>query len=128
MSPRYRLVLAVGAMLLVAGACGSSSSGGPTPSPGSPVTLTISAAGLTPNDVRIALGERVRFINSDTQPHSVGSDPHPDHTDCPEINQVGFLLPGQSRETGNFVQPRTCGFHDHDNPTVTRWQGTIRIQ
>jgi hypothetical protein len=83
---------------------------------------------VTPKDVVVPLGARVRFVNSDTQPHSMGSDPHPDHTDCPEINQVGFLAPGQSRETGNFVQTRTCGYHDHDNPTVTRWHGSIRIQ
>jgi hypothetical protein len=56
------------------------------------------------------------------------SDPHPDHTDCPEINQVGLLSPGQSRETGNLVTVRTCGFHDHDNPSAQSLTGQIIVQ
>jgi len=90
--------------------------------------VTIGLTGVTPKAVQVPLGGRVRFVNSDTQPHYIGSDPHPDHTDCPDINQVAVLLPGQSRETGNFVQDRTCGYHDHDNPTVTSLQGSITIK
>jgi hypothetical protein len=56
------------------------------------------------------------------------SDPHPEHTDCPEINQVGFLSAGQSRETGNLVTVRTCGFHDHDDPGAIGLQGSIVIK
>jgi hypothetical protein len=56
------------------------------------------------------------------------SDPHPEHSDCPEINQVGFLSAGQSRETGNLVTVRTCGYHDHDDPGATRLQGSILIK
>jgi hypothetical protein len=36
-------------------------------------------------------GTRVTFINNDTRVHEMDSDPHPDHTDCPEINQVDLL-------------------------------------
>jgi hypothetical protein len=32
----------------------------------------------------------------------MSSDPHPFHTDCPEINEVGFLTAGQSKRTGNL--------------------------
>lgn len=74
------------------------------------------------------IGTRVLFVNSDSRPHNMNSDPHPEHTDCPELNQVGFLTPGQSRETGNLVTARTCGFHDHDNPALTTLQGTITIR
>jgi hypothetical protein len=56
------------------------------------------------------------------------SDPHPDHTTCPDLNQVGFLSPGQSRETGNLVQARTCGYHDHDVPESAALQGQIIIR
>jgi hypothetical protein len=41
---------------------------------------------------------------------------------------VGFLSPGQSRETGNLVVARTCGFHDHDIPGSASLQGTITIR
>jgi hypothetical protein len=56
------------------------------------------------------------------------SNPHPEHTDCPAINQVGFIQPGQTKLTGNLNIVRTCGFHDHDQPTTTSLQGTIVIQ
>jgi hypothetical protein len=58
----------------------------------------------------------------------MGSDPHPDHTDCPDINDVGFLVPGQSRDTANFVRTATCGFHDHNNPDTSSLRGTITIR
>jgi hypothetical protein len=56
------------------------------------------------------------------------SDEHPDHLECPPINDAGLLQPGQSRETGNLTTVRTCGFHDHDNFTDTRLQGNIIIR
>ena len=56
------------------------------------------------------------------------SDPHPEHTDCPDINQVGYLQPGESRQTGNMNTIRTCGFHDHNLPAVASLRGTIVIQ
>jgi hypothetical protein len=78
--------------------------------------------------VTIAAGGRVTFVNSHNQPHDMASDPHPEHTDCPEINQVGFLTPGQSRTSGNLNTRRTCGFHDHNQPTDQRYVGRIVIQ
>jgi plastocyanin len=108
--------------------CGGSKS--PTdPSPPTQTnTVTITSSGVNPKNIQIALGTRVLFVNSDGRSHSMNSDPHPEHTDCPEINQIGFLSSGQSRETGNFVQARVCGFHDHDNPDATAWKGTITIK
>jgi len=71
----------------------------------------------------------VTFINNDNQSHNMTSDPHPEHTDCPEINSVGFLSGGQQRQTGNMVTNRAvCGFHDHDLPNVAGLQGSISIQ
>jgi plastocyanin len=83
---------------------------------------------VTPKELTVSPGARVRFINNDSRRHDMTSDPHPDHSDCPEINQVGALNSGQSRETGNLVIARTCGFHDHDNPTSANLQGTITIR
>jgi hypothetical protein len=68
------------------------------------------------------------FVNNDNRPHDMSSNPHPEHTDCPAINQAGFLQPGQSRETGNLTTARTCGFHDHNRDSDTTLQGTIVIQ
>ena len=121
--------LGLTAFLLAAGCSGSAPGGGaPTdPSPQIPV-ITITAVGVAPKTVQIAAGGRIRFVNNDSTTHLMGSDPHPEHTDCPETNQIGFLLPGQSRETGNFVQPRTCGFHDHERPDMVALRGTIIIR
>jgi hypothetical protein len=41
---------------------------------------------------------------------------------------VGLLNPGQSRETGNLVVARTCGFHDHENPDNNALKGRIIIR
>jgi len=118
------------AFVLAAGSlanCGGSST--PTnPTPTATNTVTLTGSGASPKNIQIALGTRVLFVNNDSRSHSMNSDPHPEHTDCPELNQVGFLSPGQSRETGNLVVARSCGFHDHDNPNVTTFQGTITIK
>jgi plastocyanin len=127
------------AALFAAAGCGSSGSSASSAGPTSPTTTptgavattTIRIAGnvATPKDIIVARGSQVTFINNDSVSHNMASDPHPDHTDCPEINQVGFLSAGQSRQTGNMVTNRAvCGFHDHDLPNVAGLQGTISIQ
>lgn len=117
------------AVLMSPAACSRAATDAPmTPGGSTTVTITITPGGVTPKSVTIPLGARVVFINNDSRSHSIGSNPHPDHTDCPSINQAGFLLPGQTHETGNFVIARTCGFHDHDDPLNTSWWGTIATQ
>ena len=111
-------------LTMLAGTCDSASA--PTPPPPVPaITIRITPTGVIPKTVDVALGGRVLFVNNDTREHTMGTDPHPDHTDCPVINQVGLLKPGESRETGNFVVTRVCGFHDHELPTLTELWGTI---
>ena len=73
------------------------------------MTITITASGASQRSVNITPGMRVVFVNNDARPHEMNSDPHPSHEDCPELNQVGFLNPGQQRESGNLVIARTCG-------------------
>jgi len=97
--------------------------------PTSTATITIGADGrVSPSSVTITPGGRVTMINNHTRAHDMSSDPHPEHTQCPEIKQIGFLSPGQSRTSGNFNTPRTCGFHDHNEPDTTGLQGRIIIQ
>ena len=134
------LLTAAGAAVVVAAtvsACsggGSSSSGGGSSTPTSPTTpttgttITITSSGVSPRAVTVAAGSRVTFVNNDSRAHDMASNPHPEHTDCPPLNDVGFLQPGQSRQTGNLNTARTCGFHDHNRDTDTSLQGTITIQ
>ena len=125
---------AAGTMAILMVACGGGSPGS-TSSPTAPTgpttattTITIANNAVSPQNITITRGTQVTFINNDTRAHDMESNPHPEHTDCPEINQVGFLNPGQSRQTGNMNTVRTCGFHDHNQDTVRSLQGTITIQ
>lgn len=130
---------------MTAAACGGGSSSTPTtpttptppvttpppttgPNP-STATITIGADGrVSPSSVTIAPGGRVTMINNHSRAHDMSSDPHPEHTQCPETNQIGFLTTGQTRTSGNFNTARTCGFHDHNEPDNAGLQGRIIIQ
>jgi len=123
--------LACASLLLTS--CGGDD--GPTnPSPGGgtggPIaaTITITSAGVSPKNVTISPGSRVTFVNNDSRPHEMNSDPHPTHRECPAIDDVSFLAVGQSRTTGNFTVARVCGYHDHAQPDATALQGTITTQ
>ena len=137
MKGRSSIILAI---VFAAGCGGSSDSGSggtpttPTPNPPTntpPVattTITITAAGINPQRITVSPGTRVTFVNNDTRTHEMNSDPHPNHGDCPPIDDVGFLSPGQSKQTGNLTVTRTCGFHDHNQPDVASLKGQIVVQ
>lgn len=116
----------LGACLGCSGDMPTSPSGGPGPSPAGN-TITITATGVSPRMVEIQVGERVIFVNNNDESHEISSDQHPDHLECPAINQVGFIMPGQTKETGNFVVAETCTFHDHLQALNSGLQGTIVV-
>jgi plastocyanin len=127
------LVGCVALAVCVTPGCSGGSSSPTTPSTGGTTptvtnTITITAQGASPRNIQITQGSRVLIINNDTRSHNMTSDPHPEHTQCPELNQIGLLAPGQQRESGNMNTVRTCGFHDHDNPSVTNLTGSITIR
>ena len=41
---------------------------------------------------------------------------------------VGFVATGQSEQTEVLNIARTCGYHDHNQPSNANLQGTIRIE
>src|SRR5262245_9533958 len=133
-----KMMLAGGALataLAMAAACGGSSSGSNTTGPSggctpstSPNTIVIQNNQVCPQTLTVAVGSQVTMINNDSNTHDMESDPHPEHTDCPALNQIGFLNPGQTRTSGNLTVARRCGFHDHARPDVAGLKGTITIQ
>ena len=133
----WLLALGLGVLgMLSAGACGNATPtdvfGNPvtvaaTPPPGGAATFNIVSGVVSPKQVEINVGQRVAFVNNDSSAHEIASNPHPVHTDCPPINEVGGLAPGNARLTGAFTIARTCGFHDHGQPDNTSLQGTIII-
>ena len=110
-------------VLMVAASCGSTPSAPGEP----PATITISSNGISPKEVRIKAWNYVRFVNNDTRAHTMVSDPVDVHTDCPPMNRIATLQPGQSRDTGTLHLPGTCSFHDHDNQ-VEAFRGRIVIE
>jgi plastocyanin len=129
------------AILVTAAACGGSytspsSSGGGSVVVGSTgsvgtvgATITIgTTSAVSPTTVTISVGQSVTFTNNDTRSHDMESDPHPAHTDCPSIGNVGLLQPGQSKTTFGFASAGSCGYHDHNNSDSAGLKGRIVIQ
>ena len=123
------------AITALSAACGGSSSPNTGPSTGgtcttgpTSTTITISNNAVCPQSITVPRGTQVTFVNNDSRTHEMTSDPHPEHNDCQEINQVGNLVAGQTRQTGNLNIAKRCGFHDHiafDNASL---KGSITIQ
>jgi plastocyanin len=124
---RSRAIAAV--LLASCAACGGDSPSSNPNNPTNPFTITISTGGIAdPKQLIVPPGTRVLFVNHHSRPHNMTSDPHPDHHDCEQLNQVGLLNAGQSRESGNLVTTRACGFHDHDDPDNINLRGSIVIR
>jgi plastocyanin len=116
-------------------ACSSSSPVAPTSqpptgpaAPAGPTTITISATGFSPQDVTVAVGSAVTFVNADRVGRDVSSGLDHNAFECAEVDAIGFLVPGQSRSTFAFEQPKTCRFHEHANVGVPAYQGRIVVR
>jgi hypothetical protein len=130
---RIQLATCIAAAMMLSecgggGPAGPSQPGGGSSGGNAAITITITVTGVSPKQLTVPQGTRVLFADSDTRSREMYSDPHPEHTDCVEINSVGFISPGQTKETGNLNTVRTCGYHDHGNPEDTRFRGTIVIR
>jgi plastocyanin len=92
-------------------------------------TITIGSNGaVSPSQVTIAVGQSVTITNNDSRAHDMESDPHPAHTNCPSMGNIGTVQPGQSKTSFGFAAAGSCGFHDHNNPESSGLQGRIVIQ
>lgn len=117
----FSAMVTIGLVAAAAGACGSESgsstgaSPSPTPGPSGPPLVRITAAGVNPVEISVRVGDRVTFTNQDAQPHDVAGGPDIAHPDCREIDAVGFLVTGQSRQTAPLPDARVCDYHDHSN-------------
>jgi len=137
MSVSFKALLTAGAAAALVSCGGSSSPTGSTqvisPSTGSVgpsgATVTITAAGVSPSQVSITVGQSVTFVNNDSRAHEMASDPHPTHGTCPGIESgIGTLAAGQTKLTQGFATAGTCGYHDHLNSGTASLQGTITIR
>lgn len=86
----------------------------------------ISSFGLksfSPREVTIKVGQTVRWTNETSGGMWIASDPHPLHTDLPELDKKSSVSPGQSWEF-TFTNPGTYGYHNHLSPSKT---GTVIV-
>jgi plastocyanin len=111
-SVRIRGLAAGGIVALSLAACGGGGTAPTTPSVPGEITVNVTATGFKPSDATVAVGKRVTFANIDDRLHSIASLPLTTHADCPAINEVGVVVPGQSKQTGVFTEAKTCGYHD----------------
>lgn len=135
----YRLVVhltgkaVIFGSLVAALSCGYSNPMAPTsgssstPGPEGAV-ISIGSSGLSPGAVTIAAGQSVTFVNTDSVAHEMTSGPASSYDQCPAINRVGRLEPGQRNQTGALSTARTCSFLDLLRTGDSRWQGTITVQ
>ena len=99
---------------------------GPSSSP-TTATVEIHSTGFDPIFVVIAPGGRVTFRNRDDVSHQVASDPHPDHTGCPELNGPP-LAPGATFVATMPGEDRTgCSFHDDQRLDQQSFRGSISV-
>ena len=133
--PRMKMSAAALFALVSAGLAFACGGGGGYTQPAAPstpasgtigATIHITATGVVPNDVTIEPGQRVRFVNDDTRPHQIQTNPHLFHTDCPP-NNIAILNPGQSAETTAFEEAKGCGYHNHLLPDTASYYGVIRV-
>lgn len=87
-------------------------------------TVTITAAGVSPKTLTVAVGTTVTFVNADTISHQLASDPHPSHSGLP-----GFDNTSQSASYSfTFTKSGTFGYHDHEDSFNSALKGTIIVQ
>lgn len=79
----------------------------------SAATITYTNSGFSPSKVTVKSGDQITIKNDSSQALEFSSDPHPVHTDNPELNQ-DVLEPGQSRSF-TVTTKGTWGYHDHLN-------------
>jgi hypothetical protein len=91
-------------------------------------TITVTAGGVSPVELTIERGSRVRFLNLDSQGHSFVGGPDPSQSECIQIDRAGFLAPGQSSDTFVFESARTCRYHDHFQLGVPAFEGRIVVR
>jgi plastocyanin len=84
--------------------------------------VKISGFAFVPQTITIKKGESVTWINEDSTPHDVASDPHPTHTILPGLRS-GTLQNGQSYSF-TFEQTGSWGYHCHIHPSMT---GTVVV-
>jgi plastocyanin len=94
-----------------------------TANPDNSTTITYGNDSFGPTTLTVKSGTTITIKNNSSRILQFDSNPHPEHTDNPELN-VGTISPGQSK-TLTVTKTGTFGYHNHLNPSDT---GTLEVQ
>lgn len=86
-------------------------------------TIAYDGNKFSPATLSVKSGTVVTIKNTSSENLQFQSDPHPTHTDDPDLN-VGAVASGQSK-TFTATMKGAFGFHDHLNPSE---QGKITVE
>jgi len=87
------------------------------------VAIFIEDGKFIPATAALKIGDNAAWLNKDTVLHKIASDPHPDHTNLPEL--VSSDLASGQTYSFIFQTAGTYTYHDHLNPSIT---GTIVVE
>lgn len=108
------LLLAVAGWMFFGGSFGQS---------GEMWTVTMEPGKFVPDTLTIRRGDRVTFVNRDTEPRWPASNLHPTHGIYPEFDPQESVPPGGSWSFV-FDQVGEWKYHDHNIPSL---RGIIRV-
>jgi plastocyanin len=103
----------------------AAASGSPTASTSAPAsaTITYSSSGFSPAIVTVRKGGTLTVKNTTSSTMQFDSNPHPVHTDDPELN-IGSIAGGGSA-TITVTKTGSHGYHNHLDPSQT---GTLVVE
>lgn len=81
-------------------------------------------SGFSPNEVTVAKGETVIFVNKTAKKRWPASDVHPSHTVCSGFDATKPVEADESYSF-TFLEDKPCPFHDHLNPGM---KGTVTVK
>lgn len=87
------------------------------------VIVAIKEFVFDPKEIVIKKGATVKWINGDASPHIIASNPHPVHTDLPEL--VSNDLGKGEEYSFTFTKTGIFGYHCHIHPAM---KGTIIVE
>jgi plastocyanin len=86
-------------------------------------TITFDGSKFSPELTSVKTGDIVKVTNNSDQELFMASDPHPTHTDEPELN-AGEVKSHES-VTVSVTKVGTWGYHNHENPNE---HGRIKVE
>jgi plastocyanin len=85
--------------------------------------INIGPGSFSPSAITIKKGSSVIWSNTDNVPHRIASNPHPGHSDLPDLYSDSINSSDKYRFT--FNTPGTFGYHDEVDPAIN---GTIIVE